>query len=234
MSGSNILQILQECRVLVQQAANTLEPSDNVYEIWKFKNALLRAQALLFLIPNESENASLGISLLHSITNVSRCLHEISINKHVQMFSQRNDAASANSDCKTSGDITTDFSFSHPTRVVTYEDIVGSSVVIQSLRENVVYQFILPDFIKREIFSGIRKGAGDILLYGPPGCGKNLIAMATATEADSVFISISPSDILSKYQGESERYVKRLFEHAYRYSSHSILAHLCITQRVLV
>lgn len=134
------------------------------------------------------------------------------------MISQQNDAASsANSDCKKNQDITIDFSVSQPSREVTYEDIIGSSVVIQSLRENVVYQFILPESIRREIFSGIRKGAGDVLLYGPPGCGKNLLAMATAAEADSVFISISPSDILSKYQGESERYVKRLFEHAYRY-----------------
>ena len=210
------MRIIRECQILVQQSANILEANDNLHEICNFKTAILKAEALLSLIPNEPENSLLEVPLLQSIRSVSRSLHEISTHKHLQMFSQEHDTVSTSSDYKTNRDIATDFSFSQPSRIVTYGDIIGSSVVIQSLRENVVYQFILPDSIKRKIFSGIRKGAGDVLLYGPPGCGKNLLAMATAAEANSVFISISPSDVLSKYQGESERYVKRLFEHAYR------------------
>jgi SpoVK/Ycf46/Vps4 family AAA+-type ATPase len=72
-------------------------------------------------------------------------------------------------------DIASALFFDAPSRLVTFKDIVGSISVIQSLRENVVYQFILPESLKRELFSGIRRGAGDVLLYGPPGCGKTVL-----------------------------------------------------------
>jgi len=51
-------------------------------------------------------------------------------------------------------------------------------------------------------------------LYGPPGTGKTCLAQAAAFEADAVFFSIRPSDILSKYQGESERYLNGVFQKA--------------------
>ena len=89
---------------------------------------------------------------------------------------------------------------------VHWSDIAGLDVAKNALREAVVYPFLRPD-----LFLGLREPARGMLLFGPPGTGKTMLARAVATESRSTFFSISASSLTSKYLGESEKLVRALF-----------------------
>jgi vacuolar protein-sorting-associated protein 4 len=92
---------------------------------------------------------------------------------------------------------------------VKWSDVAGLEGAKDALKEAVILPIRFPQF-----FVGKRKPWKGILLYGPPGTGKSYLAKAVATEADSTFFSVSSSDLVSKWQGESERLVKQMFEMA--------------------
>ena len=70
-------------------------------------------------------------------------------------------------------------------------------------------------YLKPSLFERYRqKPGGSLLLYGPPGCGKTLIARATAGESDARFLSINPEEILDKYAGEAEKRLHVFFDEA--------------------
>ncbi|KAI9462736.1 P-loop containing nucleoside triphosphate hydrolase protein [Boletus coccyginus] len=92
---------------------------------------------------------------------------------------------------------------------VKWDDVAGLEGAKASLKEAVILPIKFPN-----LFTGKRTPWRGILLYGPPGTGKSYLAKAVATEAKSTFFSVSSSDLVSKWQGDSERLVKNLFEMA--------------------
>ena len=90
---------------------------------------------------------------------------------------------------------------------VSWENVGG----LKELREELYYDIVLPIINPQKLkLVGLSKAAG-VLLYGPPGCGKTLLAKAVANEAKANFISIKGPELLNKYVGESERAIRSLF-----------------------
>ena len=93
---------------------------------------------------------------------------------------------------------------------VGWDDVGGLDEACERLREGVELPLKEPDAFRR---MGIRPAKG-FLLYGPPGTGKTLLAKAVAREAEANFIATKSSDLLSKWYGESEQQIARLFSRA--------------------
>jgi len=90
---------------------------------------------------------------------------------------------------------------------VTYNDIGGLKQQIEELRELIELPLTKPDLFKKV---GIEPPKG-VLLYGPPGCGKTLLAKAVARESKATFIKVVGSELVQKYIGEGARLVRELF-----------------------
>ncbi|MEM4568163.1 MAG: CDC48 family AAA ATPase [Thermofilaceae archaeon] len=93
---------------------------------------------------------------------------------------------------------------------VRWSDVGGLEEVKQQLREAVEWPLRYPESFKR---LGIDPPKG-VLLYGPPGCGKTLLAKAVATESEANFIAVKGPEIFSKWVGESERAIREIFRKA--------------------
>jgi transitional endoplasmic reticulum ATPase len=92
----------------------------------------------------------------------------------------------------------------------TYEDIGGLHEEIQRVREMVELPLRHPELFQR---LGIEPPKG-VLLHGPPGCGKTLLARAVANESEANFFSINGPEIMSKFYGESEARLREIFQQA--------------------
>jgi transitional endoplasmic reticulum ATPase len=93
---------------------------------------------------------------------------------------------------------------------VSWEDVGGLEEIKNELKEAVEWPLKYPELFQK---AGIRPLNG-ILLFGPPGCGKTLLAKAIATESKSNFISIKGPEVFSKWVGESEKAIREVFRKA--------------------
>ena len=93
---------------------------------------------------------------------------------------------------------------------VTYEDVGGLGDAVSKIREMVEIPLKHPELFER---LGVEPPKG-VLLYGPPGTGKTLLARAVANESEANFISIAGPEVVSKWVGESEKKLRKIFEDA--------------------
>lgn len=98
----------------------------------------------------------------------------------------------------------------HPDEItVRFQDIGGLELIVSSLRETIIYPLIHPTlFTSASPLLGAPKG---VLLYGPPGCGKTMLARALAKESGATFINVPASTLTNKWFGESNKLVAGLF-----------------------
>lgn len=95
---------------------------------------------------------------------------------------------------------------------VKWEDVIGLEETKKALMEAIIYPSKRPDLFPLG-------WPRNILLYGPPGCGKTLLCAAVANEIKSVFFNVDAASLFSKWLGESEKNVAKLFNLARRYES---------------
>lgn len=102
--------------------------------------------------------------------------------------------------------------YQEPVARIGFDGVGGLEDVKREIRRRIITPFLKPSLFQR--FK--RQSGGGILLYGPPGCGKTLLARATAGECGAKFYNVSITDVLDMYIGESERKLHEIFEQARR------------------
>ena len=95
---------------------------------------------------------------------------------------------------------------------ISWDQVIGLNDAKNALRESIVYPAKRPDLLPLGWPHGI-------LLYGPPGCGKTILGAATANEIDGYFINVDAASMMSKWLGEAEKNVSKLFNMARKYSA---------------
>ena len=98
----------------------------------------------------------------------------------------------------------------HPSSIpVTFADIGGLDNLISDLQESVIYPLTLPQLYRHS--SSLVSAPSGVLLYGPPGCGKTMLAKALAHESGAVFINLHISTLTEKWYGDSNKLVSAVF-----------------------
>ncbi|KAG8181458.1 hypothetical protein JTE90_017520 [Oedothorax gibbosus] len=219
-------------QIIIVVASYNLE-----YDAEVFNSGDLRIQKVIFRIPSMEEREEIFTKLFftkqHNLNpeEIKQCvmhsqgftgkdlnfvLNEAIFIRSIQRCEDQSSSENSSDEIVTFSDIKRALKYKKPSIVesnmkikeVRWNDIGGMQSVKQKLKDIVEEPFKYPDIYKR---FGIALSRG-VLLFGPPGCSKTMIAKALATECNLNFISKNVSDIQNKYVGESEKAVHDLFQ----------------------
>jgi SpoVK/Ycf46/Vps4 family AAA+-type ATPase len=165
--------------------------------ITAYQKAIQILQKLCLLYPNASQNKVYVDFILQ-------------YEKRIERLRGYNEAFSAGKSDNENSSIDNLMMLEKPN--VTWNDVVGLEVAKMAIEDSIVFPFKRPDLFPL----GWPRG---ILVFGPPGCGKTLLAAATAHEINAAFYNVDAASIMSKWLGESEKNVAYLFKTARRKSS---------------
>lgn len=98
----------------------------------------------------------------------------------------------------------------HYGQTISFDDVGGLEKVKQQIRRKIIRPFENPGLVAK--FK--RKAGGGVLLYGPPGCGKTMMARAVATEVNAGFTEVRAAEVLDRYIGVAEQRIAEMFEYA--------------------
>ncbi len=195
---------------------------------------LLEQRAYRVLLEHlDPENAQHGIWLSHcylmndQLEEAQRCyrhsielnpsLKELALEQKLQLNEQSQDRPKLRVVEKNNLSEITSLS-RYREETTTFSDVVGLEKIKKQIHKKIIMPFQRPSLFQR--FK--KKVGGGVILYGPPGCGKTLLARATAGECHANFYNIEISDVLDMYIGESEQKLHAIFEKA-RASTPSVL-----------
>jgi len=153
-------------------------------------------------------------TLIESVTTQICTLEKLVENRSISPQSTSNAAPDDDTGDKRCAAITATIQPQHGL----FSNVAGLDHVKETLRESLLLPSRYP-----QLFTGCRAPWHSVLLYGPPGTGKTELAKAVSGESDSVFFSISSSDLISSYVGESERMVRQLFDTARAQEKQSVI-----------
>ncbi|PUZ67367.1 hypothetical protein GQ55_3G428900 [Panicum hallii var. hallii] len=226
---------LSDLKKQLQRDTETLKAKANVLNIRKFLtsreiecNDLQELSIKDRLLTNEDVDKIVGSAIIHHlqhnkpptdgkmILQVESLKHGLNMLQNTHRGSKR--SKNALKDVVTENDFEQEVLsnvLSPNDTGVTFEDIGALDNVKETLRELVMLPLQRPELFSK---GQLRKPVKGILLFGPPGTGKTMLAKAVATEAGANFINVSMSVITSKMFGESEKYVKAVFSLASKIS----------------